>query len=384
VNTKFRKNFGTALGYTRTVFIFFILWTTVGLAFGSFGVIAVAAENRTDKPVMIFIDSLFRAYVWGALSPLVFLFAKWVKIDPRRLKFRAIAGNLIFGIVLTFFYPWIFVAIARASNSGYFDTFPTVWSFLSRQVVVFGWYTLISLYIPTFLTIQTLLFLRNYRDEQAKNATLQAQLSKAQLAALKMQLHPHFLFNSLHSISSLILLDPKRANTMVALLGDFLRQTLEHSNDQMVTLADELEFLRCYLDIEKTRFDDRLSVNFDVEQAALDAEVPHLIAQPLVENAVKHGISPYSTPGHIEITAKKEDGLLLLKVKNSSGEKSGTRARTRERGLGLYNVESRLKNIYGDKACFSVLDLEDKGFEAELTIPFFINEPGNDIQAEYE
>ena len=372
MNTKF----GKLLRYSRTAFVLFLLWTTVGLAYGSFGLIAVAAENRMDKPVMIFVDSLFRAWVWGILSPLVYFFARWVKIDPRRLKFKAIAGNLVFGIALTFFYPWIFVAIARASNSGYFDTFPTVWSFLSRQIVVFGWYTLISLYIPTFLTIQTWLFLKNYRDEQAKNATLQAELSKAQLTALKMQLHPHFLFNSLHSISSLILLDPKRANTMVALLGDFLRQTLEHSDDQMVTLADELEFLRCYLDIEKTRFDDRLSVNFDIQKSALDAEVPHLIVQPLVENAVKHGISPYSTPGHIEITARKEGGLLLLKVKNSSGEKSETPPGTRQNGLGLLNVESRLKNIYGDKAGFSVVDLEDKGFEAELAMPFSVNGTG--------
>lgn len=358
--------------YLRTAVVLFIVWTTVGLAYGAFGVIAVAAENRTEKPVMIFVDSLFRAYIWGLLSPLIYLFAKRVRIDPRKLKFKPIAANLTFGVALTFFYPWIFVAVARASNAAYFDMFPTVWTFLSRQVIVFGWYTLISLYIPTFLTIQTVLFLRNYRDEQAKNATLQAELSKAQLTALKMQLNPHFLFNSLHSISSLILLDPKRANTMVALLGDFLRQTLDHSNDQMVTLADELEFLRCYLDIEKTRFDDRLSVNFEVEDTVLDAAVPHLIMQPLVENAVKHGISPYSTPGMIEITARKRDGSLFLTVRNSAGESAEGQSKSNGNGFGLLNVESRLKNIYGGSARLTVSDLEEKGFEAKLTLPFFV------------
>jgi two-component sensor histidine kinase len=382
VNTKFRK----LLRYSRIAFVLFLLWTTVGLAYAAFGVIAVTAENRADKPIMIFVDSLFRAWVWGILSPLVFLFAKWMKIDPRKLKFKAIAGNLIFGIALTFFYPWIFVAIARASNSGYFDTFPTVWSFLSRQVVVFGWYTLISLYIPTFLTIQTWLFLKNYRDEQAKNATLQAELSRAQLTALKMQLHPHFLFNSLHSISSLILLDPKRANTMVALLGDFLRQTLEHSNDQMVTLADELEFLRCYLDIEKTRFDDRLSVNFDIEQAALDAEVPHLIVQPLVENAIKHGISPYESPGRVEISAEKNDGTLSLSVRNTGGHARPAPGppKKKENGFGLANVETRLKNIYGDDARLTVADLKDGGFLANLSMPFSVHGPALEDRREKE
>lgn len=384
MNSKTGNIFRKLSEYKRSALIVFIIWTLVGLFFGAFGVIAVSADNRTASALDIFTDSFVRAYIWGALSPLVYVFALRFMVDPRRLDYRIIAYNLAFGIVLTFAYAWICIGVSRLVNPNYFDVFPSFWIFVKRQVVIFSWYTFISLYTPTFLTIQSLLFLRNYRNEEAKNASLRAELSNAQLTALKMQLHPHFLFNSLHSISSLILLDPKRANTMVALLGDFLRQTLEHSNDQMVTLADELEFLRCYLDIEKTRFDDRLSVNFDVEQGVLDAEVPHLIVQPLVENAVKHGISPYSTPGHIEITAKREGDVLLLRVKNSGGGTPGTPAGTRENGLGLLNVESRLKNIYGDNAGFSVVDLGEKGFAAELTIPFSVNGSGNNKQAEYE
>src|SRR5947199_9074632 len=118
-----------------------------------------------------------------------------------------------------------------------------------------------------------------------------------------MQLHPHFLFNTLHSISSLVLEDPPKANSMIARLGDFLRLTLDHSNQQVVTLKEETEFVRCYLEIEQVRFGDRLTVAFKIEPATVGAEVPHLILQPLVENAIQHAIAPHATPGRIEIAA---------------------------------------------------------------------------------
>jgi len=375
VKTTINEILVRAKRYIRIALVLFVIWTLVGLAFGAFGVIAVAADNRTDRPVMVFVDSMFRAYVWGLLAPFVYLFARYVAIDPRKLNYRAIGANLIFGVILTFLYPLIFVAVARASNENYFDLFPTLWAFLSRQVVLFGWYTLISLYVPTFLTVQTMLFLKNYRDEKARSASLEAELSRSQLSALKMQLHPHFLFNSLHSVSSLILVDPRRANTMVALLGDFLRQTLDRSNDQFVNLAQELAFLQCYLDIEKTRFDDRLSVNFHVDDAILDAEVPHLIMQPLVENAIKHGISPFSAPGIIEITGTREGERVLLKVKNSYGDRPGAAAPANN-GFGLSNVRSRLENIYGDLAMLSTRDLNVEGFEVELVLPYRNGEAG--------
>jgi two-component system sensor histidine kinase AlgZ len=155
---------------------------------------------------------------------------------------------------------------------------------------------------------------------------------------------------------------------MVALLGDFLRQTLERSNDQFVSLAQEIAFLRCYLDIEKTRFDDRLSVNFKIGDKILEAEVPHLIMQPLVENAVKHGIAPFEKPGIIEVNVNRDRDTLRLVVKNSIGGEpvpvSGNN------GFGLANVGSRLFSIYGDAAVLRTNDTIEGEFTAELILPY--------------
>jgi LytS/YehU family sensor histidine kinase len=132
-----------------------------------------------------------------------------------------------------------------------------------------------------------------------------------------MQLHPHFLFNTLHSISSLVLEDPAKANSMIAQLGDFLRLTLENSNQQMVSLKEETEFLRCYLEIEQVRFGDRLTVALELEPQTLSVQVPHLILQPVVENAIQHAIAPRATRGQINIEAKRLNNLVRLEVRDN-------------------------------------------------------------------
>src|SRR4029079_13460186 len=137
------------------------------------------------------------------------------------------------------------------------------------------------------------------------------------LQALKMQLHPHFLFNTLNSISALLDEDVDAADQMLARLGDLLRMTLENSGAQEVTLQEELEFLRCYLEIEQVRFNDRLTVSMHIEPETLDAKVPNLILQPIVENAIKHGIVSRIAPGRIEIIARRSDDALLLQVKDN-------------------------------------------------------------------
>jgi len=347
------------------------VWTLVGFSLGGIVYSAAVAANRSETVWAVFASSFWRVYVWGALSPLVYLFAKRFVINPRRLSFRPVAYNLLFGLFLSLIYPSLLIAKAWLTTPDLFSTFPSFWNFFLGQVIVIAWYAFISFYLPTFLTIQVLLFYRNYKDEEAKNASLQAELSRAQLGALKMQLHPHFLFNSLHSISSLILIDPKRANEMVALLGNFLRQTLEHSNDQIVTLSDELEFVKCYLEIEKTRFEDRLSVHYDIDPKTLNAEVPHLIVQPVVENAVKHGVAPHAGFGRIEISSRMSEDGLILRVRNSAsgtGRSDGSKKENKN-GFGLANVASRLKSIYGDAARVRALDLKPDGFEVDLIIP---------------
>src|SRR5207248_259251 len=167
--------------------------------------------------------------------------------------------------------------------------------------------------------------------------------SQAQLQALKMQLHPHFLFNTLHSISALVHRDPEAADKMIARLGDFLRLTLDASATQEVPLRRELEFLNCYLDIERVRFSDRLTTSIEVDPRVLDCRVPNLILQPLVENAIRHGVSQRTAPGHVRVSAERLGDALRLEVSdNGSGLSQQPPARPAgSGGVGLSNTRAR-------------------------------------------
>jgi LytS/YehU family sensor histidine kinase len=199
---------------------------------------------------------------------------------------------------------------------------------------------------------------------------MKTQLAQAQLKALKMQLHPHFLFNTLHSISSLVLDDPPKANSMIARLGDFLRLTLDHSDQQLVTLQQEMEFVRCYLEIEQVRFGERLKVVYQVEPGTTSALVPHLILQPLVENAIQHAIAPRRDRGQITISARQTGDLLELEIRDTGAGPATTRAPGNGHGLGLANVRARLAGLYGSAALFEAGRGSDSGLTARIRIPF--------------
>jgi two-component system LytT family sensor kinase len=186
-----------------------------------------------------------------------------------------------------------------------------------------------------------------------KASQLQAQLAQSQLQALKMQLHPHFLFNTLHAISSLMRRDVEAAERMIARLSDLLRLTLENVGAQETSLRQELEFLERYLEIEQTRFRDRLQVKMEIEPETLDARVPNLILQPLVENAVRHGVTPHAGPGLI----------------NGAGLPDARRAQIKE-GVGWANTRARLEQLYGADHLFDLSNRDEGGLVVSLTIPF--------------
>jgi two-component system LytT family sensor kinase len=230
----------------------------------------------------------------------------------------------------------------------------------------------IGIYLLIALTSYAFSYYRRYREGQLRTLQLEAQLSHAQLQALKMQLQPHFLFNTLHSISALLNKDPEAARKMITRLGDFLRLTLENSGSQEVTLQQEMEFLTCYLEIERIRFQNRLVTRMDVAQPTLAAKVPNLILQPIVENAIRHGIAPRSTPGLIEIEAKQQNGTLRIQVRdNGPGlSKHRTSDILFKKGLGLANTETRLERLYGAAHLFDLSNNPDGGLIVTLEIPF--------------
>jgi LytS/YehU family sensor histidine kinase len=192
---------------------------------------------------------------------------------------------------------------------------------------------------------------------------------EARLKTLEAELHPHFLFNTLHAISTLVHTDPESADRMISRLSDLLRLTFDRSGAAGVPLKEELEFLQKYLEIEQTRFQDRLSVRFDIAPETLDAEVPRLILQPLVENAIKHGVSPRSGPGLVQIAAKRLGDLLSLEVRDD-GVGLTTAARTRlHSGVGLSNTRDRLECLYGSR---HRLDFSEgsNGLAVRIEIPY--------------
>jgi LytS/YehU family sensor histidine kinase len=206
--------------------------------------------------------------------------------------------------------------------------------------------------------------------QRTETARLNEQLSKAQLNALRRQIEPHFLFNTLNAIAGLV--REKRndaAVDMIAGLSDFLRRVVEDSDRQEVPLAEELEFTQKYLDIQKVRFADRLQISVDVPGDLLDAQVPSLILQPMVENAVKHGIAKRVQGGAIRIAAVRSNGTITLSVYND-GPSVALGWESANTGVGISNVRTRLQSLYGSKFEMNLTNEELGGVKASVSLPF--------------
>jgi signal transduction histidine kinase len=199
---------------------------------------------------------------------------------------------------------------------------------------------------------------------------LAARLAQAQLQSLKLQLQPHFLFNTLNTITALIGTDPQAAERMVSGLSELLRLSLRNAGEQEVPLGRELEVLEHYLEIQQIRFPDRLGVTFAVDPEVRQALVPNFILQPLVENAIRHGISPRATPGRIEVGAVRRDGVLALRVSDDGVGLHPAAGVRRGEGIGLSNTEARLRHLYGPRHRFELQSGSPGGFTVLIEIPF--------------
>ena len=209
-------------------------------------------------------------------------------------------------------------------------------------------------------------YFRQARDREQ----LEARLARAQLQTLKLQLQPHFLFNTLNTITALIGVDPRVAERMVSGLSELLRLSLRNAGEQEVPLSRELELLEHYVEIQQIRFRDRLTVTLEVDPDTMQALVPNFILQPLVENAIRHGIGPRAAPGHVDVQAYRENGSLHLRVADN-----GVGARTRRsepsgEGIGLGNTKARLQHLYGSDHAFSAQGGTHGGFVVDIVIPF--------------
>ena len=307
-------------------------------------------------------------YVPAALSPIIFGLMRRFRPDERLT--RTILVHVFAALVLSCVHAASMAGI-RALLWG-----PPPIGWLSAIQRLYLWYLDWSL--MTYTTIAGLTYAHGYyREAQArmvKGAVLEARLMEARLKTLEAELQPHFLFNTLHAISTLIHTKPDAADKMISRLSDLLRLTFDRSGAAKVPLQEELEFLEKYLEIEQTRFQDRLTVNYNIEADTLDAEVPRLILQPLVENAIKHGVSPRTGLGSVEIASRRDGDHLWLEVADNGVGLTGT-ARTQLRsGVGLANTRDRLECLYGDGQLLEFAEREN-GLTVRIRIPFKIAEP---------
>src|ERR1700722_3747461 len=229
-------------------------------------------------------------------------------------------------------------------------------------------------YIPIVLIAHVVSYYRRLRDRELHSAKLETQLAISHLQVLKSHLQPHFLFNTMHSISALMLTDVEAADRMMARLSDLLRMSLDSAGTQITALSRELEFVDGYLEIEKVKFGDRLKVIRDIAAETLGAQVPSLLLQPLVENAIRHGIARLSAGGRVWISASRDRSHvhLNLSVRNDGPSLNHSDKATSGSGLGLRTTKERLQTLYGKEQELEIHDVPGGGVEVCVRIPFRI------------
>jgi two-component system, LytTR family, sensor kinase len=232
----------------------------------------------------------------------------------------------------------------------------------------------VQIYLVVAVLGYVVAYYAKVRSQELRASRLETNLVKAELQVLKMQLQPHFLFNTLHSISSLVTADPRAAQKMVCSLGDLLRLSLVREDVPEVTLRRELEFLELYLDIEKVRFQDRLVATIEVANEVLDAKIPYMLLQPLVENAIKHGVARRRGSSMVKISATRDSDHICIAVINDNST-SGAVPESDRLGIGLQNSRNRLRILYGYDAHLSVQELPEGRFEVRVQLPFHLMVP---------
>jgi len=357
------------INYRRAALLF-VGWTLASVIFAGISYAAAIGENNKEFGFVSALRlNLVQFYLWAILAPFVFRFSRRFPIEFRPLNVRNLL--LYFPALISFagIHQVLHLAVLWSISPRWRQRYPALMD-CYRAYFAFGFYIDLIIALLIVIAMHALLYYQNFRASELAQSSLKTQLAEAQLKALKMQVHPHFLFNTLHSISSLVLEDPPKANSMIARLGDFLRLTLENSEQQLVTLKEETEFLRCYLDIEQVRFGDRLTISFELEPQTLSAQVPHLILQPVVENAVQHAIAPRATRGHINIEAKRLNSLLRVVVSDNGPGITSNAISPTKKCVGLTNVRNRLQQVYGPEFRFELTNGKNGGLTVVMEIPF--------------
>jgi signal transduction histidine kinase len=283
-------------------------------------------------------------YLWALFTPAIVWLSQHFRFERQGL-WRAVLVHLPSVILFSLSHIAAMTGVQWWFARTQGKSFPW-WTEMQRAAVLnFDWEMM------TYWTIvglsHAVLYYRESRDRALRTSQLETRLVEAQLKTLQQQLHPHFLFNTLHAISALMHRDVEAADRTLMRLSDLLRLTLENIGQQEIALQAELDFLAKYLQIEQTRFADRLIVRFDVQPETLDTLVPNLILQPLVENAIKHGVARKTGPGHIDISARRDGDKLLMEVRDDGVGLSEDALTALQKGIGVSTTRARLQHLFG-------------------------------------
>ena len=367
--------------------LFALLWLALGLFSAGTVLIQLPPIRRAGPPPpgtlsytsRVFIYQLATWVAWVLLAPVALWLGRRWPLDRGSLK-RALPVHLI-GLVLlcaahsVIALPlnWLIMQSGQRLEEMQWTVLLTYWWLRDLPFC--------ALFLALVLGIRSAInYYQQFRERELRASQLETQLAQAQLQMLKMQLHPHFLFNTLNGITGLVRdNDNAAAVQMLVGLSDLLRQTLENAGKHEVRLSEELAWIELYLKLQQIRFSDRLKVSIEAAPDTLDALVPNLITQPLVENAIRHGVGPRAAPGSISLSTRRMDGRLELRVRDDGlGLPRGWRL-TDSKGVGLLNTEARLRQLYGGSFVLQVQNREEGGVEAALTIPLRLPSAPDDV-----
>ena len=321
----------------------------------------LTGRGSTDRGAIVFAGSIWLAF--GVLTPIVYFLARRYPLR-REAIVRTVLAHLAGALILCISWASLGVSVGSLLLNRYPREESLGRYYVSWLLINLPWS--VFLYLTVLGSIFALAYYREARERKSQQARLTAELAEARLGALRMQLHPHFLFNSLNAITVLVRDQKTReASRMLELLSGVLRQVLQGEQRQDLTLDDEIRFIEKYLTIEQVRFSDRLQVRWSIQPPLRDALVPEFILQPLVENALRHGVAKRAETGIIEIAARATGNYLVLSVwDNGPGYRP-----VAEAGVGLANTRARLETLFGETGQLQVLNAEGGGTVAVVRFP---------------
>ncbi|HKR64933.1 MAG TPA: histidine kinase [Thermoanaerobaculia bacterium] len=345
----------------REHLLIFAFWTGLALVSAVNRLLDAPGFIRVMSPAGPVVLAFVEAWIWAGFTPFIFKLSGRYSLERSRLWVSVpmlIAAGVVISII-------VYLVIDGARELIIVAPRPRRHVSTLREIARFRFVNQFIFYFAVLATgFAREYFLRD-RERESQQVRLQAQLAEARLSALRMQLNPHFLFNTLHAMSALVERDPSGVRKMIARLSDLLRHTTDSSARNEIPLREELDFLRRYIDIMEIRFQGRLRATIDVDDAVLDAQVPNLILQPIVENALEHGVSRVQGTGEIAIRGTREDDGIVLTVRdNGPGVAADERA-----GVGLSNTRARLAQLYGDRARIELTANPEGGALARIVIP---------------